>query len=170
MLVSVGSKIRQKSCLAYMYVNGGDTWFYESHHVCITCTFSFRFVCQGNQITKNFTNYYNFFLSTTLSVASHKFFFAYVSKMRKTIAIGCWCHAKKCWRDNLTDVTKPRYVTRAFLFISSPAIRFTWAEKGRPTYKHPATPLPLVLQRKPVRRLFISQSPLRIPLTSFSFQ
>ena len=77
---------------------------------------------------------------------------------------------KKCWRDNLTDVTKPRYVTRAFLFISSPAIRFTWAEKGRPTYKHPATPLPLVLQRKPVRRLFISQSPLRIPVTSFSFQ
>lgn len=110
------------------------------------------------------------FLSTTLSVASHKFFFAYVSKMRKTISIGCWCHAKKCWRDNLTDVTKPRYVTRAFLFISSPAIRFTWAEKGRSTYKHPATPLPLVLQRKPVRRLFISQSPLRIPVTSFSFQ
>lgn len=44
-----------------MNVNGGDTWLYESHHVCITCTFSFRFVCQGNQITKNSTNYYNFF-------------------------------------------------------------------------------------------------------------
>lgn len=29
-----------------------------------------------------------FFFSTTLDVVSHKFFFAYVSKMRKTISIG----------------------------------------------------------------------------------
>lgn len=97
-----------KACLAFIYANENDAQCVRSNDLHTTCNFSFRFVLQGDQLSK----YHNLFQQSGTEIAV-KCCLTFCKSSRTSAG---WqkndfywlsncpvCHARNCCRDTMND-------------------------------------------------------------------